>query len=44
MGRLGLTGYTRKHCATGVGAKHLLYNLAEALLDPGDTIAFAKGS
>ncbi len=41
LGRLGLTGYTRKHCATGVGAKHLLYNLAEALLDPGDTIAFA---
>lgn len=39
--RLGLSGYTRKHCATGVGAKHLLYNLAEALLDPGDTIAFA---
>jgi len=39
--RLGLTGYTRKHCATGIGAKHLLYNLAEALLDPGDTIAFA---
>lgn len=39
--RLGLSGYTRKHCATGVGAKHLLYNLAEALLDPGDSIAFA---
>lgn len=41
LSRLGLTGYTRKHCATGVGAKHLLYNLAEALLDPGDAIAFA---
>jgi aspartate aminotransferase len=39
--RLGLSGYTRRHCATGIGAKHLLYNLAEALLDPGDTIAFA---
>ncbi|HOV59136.1 MAG TPA: pyridoxal phosphate-dependent aminotransferase [Rhodanobacteraceae bacterium] len=37
----GLTGYTRKHVATGIGAKHILYNLAEALLDPGDTIAFA---
>lgn len=38
---LGLTGYTRAHCATGIGAKHILYNLAEALLDEGDTIAYA---
>jgi aspartate aminotransferase len=38
---LGLTGYTRANCATGVGAKHVLYNLAEALLDEGDTIAYA---
>lgn len=38
---VGLTGYTRKHVATGIGAKHVLYNLAEALLNPGDTIAFA---
>lgn len=38
--RLGLTGYTRAHCASGIGAKHILYNLAEALLDEGDTIAF----
>jgi aspartate aminotransferase len=37
----GLTGYTRRNVATGIGAKHVLYNLAEALLDPGDTIAFA---
>ncbi len=37
---LGLTGYTRAHCSTGIGAKHILYNLAEALLDEGDTIAF----
>jgi aspartate aminotransferase len=37
----GLTGYTRKNVATGIGAKHVLYNLGEALLDPGDTIAFA---
>jgi aspartate aminotransferase len=36
----GLTGYTRRNIATGIGAKHVLYNLAEALLDPGDTIAF----
>ena len=38
---LGLTGYTRMNCATGIGAKHILYNLAEALLDEGDTIAYA---
>lgn len=37
----GLSGYTRRNVATGIGAKHVLYNLAEALLDPGDTIAFA---
>ncbi len=37
----GLGGYTRANIATGIGAKHMLYNLAEALLDPGDTIAFA---
>jgi aspartate aminotransferase len=36
----GLAGYTRKNLATGVGAKHVLYNLAEALLDAGDTIVF----
>lgn len=39
--RAGLSGYTRAHIATGIGAKHILYNLAEALLDEGDTIAFA---
>ena len=37
---LGLTGYTREHISTGIGAKHILYNLAEALLDEGDAIAF----
>jgi aspartate aminotransferase len=36
----GLIGYQRKHCATGIGAKHILYNLAEVLLDPGDEIVF----
>lgn len=36
----GFHGYQRKHCAVGVGAKHMLYNLAEALLDAGDEIAF----
>ena len=36
----GLTGYTRKNIATAIGAKHMLYNLAEALLDPGDVITF----
>jgi aspartate aminotransferase len=38
---IGLTGYTRANCATGIGAKHVLYNLAEALLDEGDTMAYA---
>lgn len=41
MAKIGLTGYGRVHCATGIGAKHVIYNLAEALLDEGDTIAFA---
>ncbi|WP_133501616.1 aminotransferase class I/II-fold pyridoxal phosphate-dependent enzyme [Cognatilysobacter terrigena] len=40
MGEIGLTGYTRANCAAGIGAKHVIYNLAEALLDEGDTIAF----
>jgi aspartate aminotransferase len=40
IGEVGLTGYTRANCATGVGAKHVIYNLAEALLDEGDTIVF----
>ncbi len=38
---VGLTGYSRSNCSTGVGAKHVLYNLAEALLDEGDAIAYA---
>ena len=41
MAQVGLTGYGRVNCATGIGAKHVIYNLAEALLDEGDTIAFA---
>ena len=41
VGQIGLTGYTRANCATGIGAKHVLYNLGEALLDPGDGFAFA---
>ncbi len=41
MGRIGLDGYTRQNVATGVGAKHILYTLAEVLLDEGDAIAFA---
>lgn len=40
MAEVGLTGYTRANCATGIGAKHVIYNLCEALLDEGDTIAF----
>ena len=37
---IGLTGYSARNIATGVGAKHVIYNLCEALLDEGDTIAF----
>jgi aspartate aminotransferase len=37
---VGLTGYTKANCATGIGAKHVIYNICEALLDEGDTITF----
>ncbi len=40
MDAIGLTGYARANIATGIGAKHVIYNLAEVLLDEGDTIAF----
>ncbi len=40
MEGVGLTGYTRANLATGVGAKHVIFNLAEVLLDEGDTIIF----
>ncbi len=40
IAEIGLTGYTRANIATGIGAKHVIYNLCEALLDEGDTIAF----
>ena len=40
MAEIGLTGYTRANCAIGIGAKHILYNLAESLLDEGDTIVY----
>src|SRR5690554_6900791 len=38
---IGLDGYRRENCAVGIGAKHILYNLFEAMLDEGDGIAFA---
>lgn len=41
MAAIGLDGYARGNCAVAVGAKHMLYNLFEAMLDEGDTIAFA---
>ena len=41
MRAVGLDGYRRENCAIAIGAKHVLYNLAEALLDEGDEIAFA---
>ena len=34
----GFEGYERKNLATGVGAKHVLFNLMYALLDEGDEI------
>src|SRR5690606_12742832 len=37
IGAIGLTGYTRANCAVGIGAKQVIYNLAEVLLDDGDT-------
>ncbi|NUS39838.1 MAG: aminotransferase class I/II-fold pyridoxal phosphate-dependent enzyme [Lysobacter sp.] len=40
MAEVGLAGFTRANCATGIGAKHVIFNLAEALLDEGDTIVF----
>ena len=40
IAQVGLEGYGRANVSTGVGAKHVLYNLAEALLDEGDAIAF----
>ncbi len=39
--QIGLTGYTRANVATGIGAKHVIYNICEALLDEGDGFAFA---
>lgn len=38
--QIGLSGYARANVSTGIGAKHVIYNLAEALLDEGDTIVF----
>lgn len=36
----GLSGYTHKNLVVGIGAKQVIYNLAEALLDEGDEIIF----
>ncbi|MEP6634066.1 MAG: pyridoxal phosphate-dependent aminotransferase [Luteimonas sp.] len=41
IAQVGLTGYTRANVATGVGAKHIIYNICEALLDEGDGFVFA---
>ncbi|TKR33955.1 pyridoxal phosphate-dependent aminotransferase [Luteimonas gilva] len=38
--QVGMTGYTRANIATGIGAKHVIYNVCEALLDEGDGFAF----
>lgn len=34
----GLPGYEREHLATGVGAKHVLFNVMYALLNEGDEV------
>ncbi|MDE1894425.1 MAG: aminotransferase class I/II-fold pyridoxal phosphate-dependent enzyme [Xanthomonadaceae bacterium] len=41
IGALGFSGYGRMNLSIGIGAKQVLYNLAEALLDEGDEICFA---
>ncbi|MBZ0134502.1 MAG: aminotransferase class I/II-fold pyridoxal phosphate-dependent enzyme, partial [Rhodanobacter sp.] len=41
IGALGFSGYTRANLSIGIGAKQVLYNLAEALLDEGEEICFA---
>lgn len=38
---LGFSGYARANISIGIGAKQVLYNLAEALLNDGDEICFA---
>lgn len=38
---LGFSGYGHANLSIGIGAKQVLYNLAEAMLDEGDEIAFA---
>jgi aspartate aminotransferase len=34
----GFDGYERKHLATGIGAKHVLFNLMYALVNEGDEV------
>jgi aspartate aminotransferase len=38
---LGFSGYARANVSIGIGAKQVLYNLAEALLNDGEEICFA---
>ena len=38
LGEKGISGYERKHLATGVGAKHVLFNVMSVLIDEGDEI------
>lgn len=38
---LGFKDYARSNLSIGIGAKHVLYNLAEALMNEGDEICFA---
>jgi aspartate aminotransferase len=38
MQACGIEGYERKNVATGIGNKHLLFNVMHALLDEGDEV------
>ncbi len=41
IAQIGLSGYARTNVSTGIGAKHVIYNICEALLEEGDGFAFA---
>lgn len=38
LNEAGLSGYERRHLATGIGAKHVLFNVLYAILNEGDEI------
>jgi aspartate aminotransferase len=38
LGEAGFDGYERRHVASGIGAKHVLFNLMYAILNEGDEV------